>query len=72
MPRSVASHLDPNCLQRPLKFGSSAERVKVERRKYGTPYNIQYVKNLSAGKKLYQNMSYAALDVTPNWTTKIR
>jgi len=27
-PHSVASHLDPNCLQRPLKFGSSTERVK--------------------------------------------
>ena len=26
-PRSVASHLDPNCLQRPLKSGSSAQRV---------------------------------------------
>jgi hypothetical protein len=26
--RSVASHLDPNCLQRPSKFGSSTERVK--------------------------------------------
>ena len=25
-PRSVASHLDPNCLQRPSKFGSSTER----------------------------------------------
>ena len=27
-PRSVASHLDPNCLQRPSKSGSSAQRVK--------------------------------------------
>ena len=27
-PRSVASHLDPNCLQRPSKFGSSTERAK--------------------------------------------
>ena len=26
-PRFVASHLDTNCLQRPLKFGSSAKRV---------------------------------------------
>ena len=26
-PHSVASHLDPNCLQRPSKFGSSTERV---------------------------------------------
>ncbi|XP_052234146.1 stimulated by retinoic acid gene 6 protein-like isoform X2 [Dreissena polymorpha] len=45
---------------------------RVERRKYGTPYNIQYVKNLLAGKKSYQNMSYAALDGEPNWKTKIR
>ena len=29
-PRSVASHLDPNCLQRPSKSGSSAQRVKVD------------------------------------------
>ena len=29
-PRSVASHLDPNCLQRPSKSGSSAQRVKVK------------------------------------------
>ena len=28
-PRSVASHLDPNCLQRPSKSGSSAQRVKL-------------------------------------------
>ena len=27
-PRSVASYLDPNCLQRPSKSGSSAKRVK--------------------------------------------
>ena len=27
-PRSVASYLDPNYLQRPLKFGSRTERVK--------------------------------------------
>ena len=27
-PRFVASHLDPNCLQMPSKFGSSTERVK--------------------------------------------
>ncbi|KAH3723818.1 hypothetical protein DPMN_049613 [Dreissena polymorpha] len=26
-PRFVASHLDPNCLQRPSKSGSSAQRV---------------------------------------------
>jgi len=26
----VASHLDPNCLQRPSKFGSSTERVKKD------------------------------------------
>ncbi|KAH3833787.1 hypothetical protein DPMN_107103 [Dreissena polymorpha] len=30
-PRSVASHLDPNCLQRPSKFGSSTERFKVHK-----------------------------------------
>ncbi|KAH3726230.1 hypothetical protein DPMN_052088 [Dreissena polymorpha] len=29
-PRSVVSHLDPNCLQRPSKFGSSTERAKGE------------------------------------------
>ena len=29
-PRSVVSHLDPNCLQRPSKFGSSIERVNVD------------------------------------------
>ena len=28
-PRSVASDLDPNCLQRPLKCISSTERVKT-------------------------------------------
>ncbi|KAH3711120.1 hypothetical protein DPMN_070620 [Dreissena polymorpha] len=28
-PRSVASHLDPNCLQRPSKFGDSTERVQL-------------------------------------------
>ena len=27
-PRSVASHLDPNCLKSPSKFGSSTERIK--------------------------------------------
>jgi hypothetical protein len=31
-PRSVASHLDPNCLQRPSKFGSRTERVKIVKR----------------------------------------
>ncbi|XP_052232288.1 uncharacterized protein LOC127845426 isoform X1 [Dreissena polymorpha] len=45
---------------------------RVERRKYGTPYNIQYVKNLLAGTKLYQNMSFDALDGEPSWKTKIR
>jgi len=28
-PRSVASHLDPNCLQRPSKSGSGAQRVNL-------------------------------------------
>jgi hypothetical protein len=29
-PRSVASHLDPNCLQKPSKSGSSTQRAKLD------------------------------------------